>query len=513
MKTDIFRRIITIGSTAAMVLMSACGSNNESADLEAEYSRTLKVRTENPQSMTLSVESRYIGTVEAGSTVTVLPRVAAEVLSAEFEIGDHVSEGDLLFTMDDAAARIALQQSQSALAAASAGLTAAQCGYSAQESAYAIQEANFEIQNANADVAMLTAEDNANKMSTTELQLQIAVDTAAAKLTQARLAAGTAMENYHTAESLLIRAYDKDYPKDTIDQLELSLFTAKNASESAAYSCDMAQDSYDLAVKQQQDYLNYTKELTAASIQTQVLATEEQRVISQEQLEASFAQLAASGAQVDASRASVGQAAAAVSNAELALTYYSVVSPVSGTIVAKNVSEHNMSSPSQAAYMIETDEDSKVVFYVAERTMREMSLGNSVTAEQGGVVYTGSIVSVSSVIDQAQGLYRVEALLQGDTPLATGSTVSLQTISRQSRNVLTVPSDCIYYEGEQPYIYVFEDGAAHIRYVTTGLEENGRVGITEGLLAEDEVIVTWSSGLKDGTEVEILAEDPADTGL
>lgn len=501
MKTKNLKKILGTGTAALMLLMSACGSQAENS-AEEETEQILKVRTETPQTMTLSVESRYIGTVEAGSTVTILPRVNAEVLSAEFEVGDHVEEGDLLFTLDDESAQIAVEQAQTALDAAYAGLNAAQYGYYAQEAAHAIQEANYTIQNANADVTMLTAEDNANKMATTEYQLQVAVDNALAQLTQAKLSAGTAMENYHTAESLRNRAVEKDYPKDNIDQLEMSLFSARNASESAGQAVAVAQAAYDLALRQQQDYLNYTKDLTAASIQTQVLITEEQRGIYEEQLASSAAQLAASGAQVDAGRAKVGQAIAGLSNAQLALTYYTVTSPVSGTIISKGISEHNMAAPTQAAYVIETEEDNKVVFYVAERTMREISVGNSVTAEQNGAVYSGSIVSVSSVIDAAQGLYRVEALLYGDSPLSSGSSVSLQTISRQSRNVLTVPSDCIYYEGEQPYVYVLEGNTARIRYVSTGLEEDGHVEITEGILAEDPVIVTWSSGLKDGTVVE-----------
>ncbi|MCR5210897.1 MAG: efflux RND transporter periplasmic adaptor subunit [Lachnospiraceae bacterium] len=501
MKTKVLKRFLGIGIAATMLLTSACGSKTEDT-AATEEEQILKVRTETPQSQTISVESRYIGTVEAGSTITILPRVSAEVLSTEFEVGDHVSEGDLLFTLDDTSAQIAQQQAQAALNAANAGLSAAQCAYSGQEAAYAIQQANYNIQTANADVQMLTAADNANKMATTEYQLQVAVDRAEAQLTQAKLAAGTAMENYHTTESLLNRAVDKEAPKDTIDQLEMQLFSARNSSDSSAESVAVAEAAYDLAIRQQQDYLNFTKQLTSASIQSQVLATEEQRVISAEQLAASQATLEASGAQVEASRASVGQASAGLANAQLALTYYSVSSPVTGTIISKNITEHNMAAPTQAAYVIETDEDCKVVFYVAERTMREMTVGNSVTVEQNGENYTGSIVSVSSVIDQAQGLYKVEALIQGDAPLAGGSSVSLRTVSRQSVNALTVPSDCIYYEGEQPYLYVLEGDSARIRYVTTGLEEDGRVEITEGVVAEDPIIVTWSSGLKDGTAVE-----------
>lgn len=501
MKTIKLRSILGIGIAATMLLSSACGSKKDNS-AEAEEEQILKVHTESPQTMTLSVESRYIGTIEAGSTVTVLPRVSAEVLSAELEVGDHVSEGDLLFTLDDTAAQITLQQAQAAMNAANAGLSAAQCTYSAQESAYAIQEATYTINNSSADVAMLTAADNANKMITTEYQLQVAVDKAEAQLTQAKLAAGTAMENYHTAEELLNRAVDKDYPKDNIDQLELSLFSARNSSESSAESCAVAEAAYDLALRQQQDYLNYTKALTSASIQSQIIATEEQRTIYAEQLAAAQDTLQASGAQVEASRASVGQASATLANAQLALTYYSVTSPVSGTIISKNISEHNMAAPTQAAYVIETEDDSKAVFYVAERTMREMTVGNPVTAEQNGETYTGSIVSVSSVVDSSQGLYKVEALLQGNASLSSGSSVSLTTISRQSIDTLTVPSECIYYEGENPYLYVLDGNEAHIRYVKTGLEEDGRIEISEGIVADDAVITTWSSGLKDGTIVE-----------
>ena len=517
----VLRRLLAVAA-AGSLLLGACGEKETTVAETTEQDTTLTVTVEQPQVQTLSTQSRYIGTVEADNIVYVIPKVSAEVLEKHFEVGDHVEEGDLLFVMDDSLAQISLSQAQAGLSSAQAGLSAAQAGYQAQEAAIAAQQAGIVAQEAQAEVARINAAETMGTMDTTEAKLQMAIDNAEAQVKQARLGAGSATDAYYFAQEQLDKSWDyyndwdhapnvivmqyqtRDSYKMQIDNLELQKDNAYRQMMNAKDGCDIAQEALESAKQQLLDYQNYTKNTIAASTAAQVLGMDQQLQAGAAQLDAANSQLQATGANIQASRAGISQAQAAIQNAETALGYYTVTSPVSGTITSVGVSEHNMATPSQPAYTIQLDEPGKVVFYVAEKTMREMQVGNEAVMERDGVSFTGKIVSVSDVVDAQQGLYRIEAQASDSSKLPpSGSTVSILTVSRQSQDVLTVPSNVIYYDGEQAYVYVQGGNVARRRDISVGLMEADQVEVTDGLTAQDGVIVSWNSNMKDGAEIVV----------
>ena len=382
---------------AGSLLMSACGETENETVTTAETDTVLTVSVAPPEVLTLSTQSRFIGTVEADSTVYVIPKVSAEVLEKHFEVGDHVQEGDLLFVMDDSLAQISLSQAQ-------AGLSAAQAGYEAQEAAIAAQQAGIVAQEAQADVARISAAETMGTMDSNEQKLQMAIDNAETQVQTARLGAGSATDAYYFAQEQLDKALEMyndwdnkataavmmQYPnrssfKTQVDSLELQKDNAYRQMIQAKDACDIAQEALDSAKQQLADYQNYTKNTIAASTEAQIIGVDQQLEAGAAQLDAANSQLQATGANIQASRAGISQAEAAIANAETALSYYTVTSPVSGTIQSIGISEHNMASPSQPAYTIQCDEPGKVVFYVAEKTMREMSVGNEALMERDGI--------------------------------------------------------------------------------------------------------------------------------
>lgn len=55
-----------------------------------------------------------------------------------------------------------------------------------------------------------------------------------------------------------------------------------------------------------------------------------------------------------------------------------------------------------------------------------------------------------------------------------------------------------YFDEGNAYVYVAQDGTAVRTEVTVGLYTADTIAVTSGLTAGDEVITTWSAGLKDG---------------
>lgn len=577
-KTSIFLIFLII-----MMTLSAC-KDKEAAVEESIADKPIMVKQQLPDVKSLATLSNYVGTVEADSTVNIIPKVSAEVLSANYIVGDHVNAGDLLFTLDDSTAQIALDQANAGLKSAQAGLNAAQANYEAGKASLVAQEASK-------TATQVSAYETLGKLDTTGQQMQLAADSAYIQArqaginsdsahetyefykdqikdtenqknelkdaeNQARAAMGvtqealsqatttlndlnwikTEYENYNTpgmtpeeflqsmgfasatelyqaiikAQNAVNKAqegYDaasEAYATtqaalgsidSALDQLYLQKDTAGNTAENASLSYSLAVESSELAKKQKQDFDNYTRYTITSGAIAQAIGAEQQ-------LTASGAQVRAGGAQVAAGSAGVDQANAAVASAKTALSYYSVNAPVSGTITAINISEHNMCSPSQVAYTIKSDAAVKIVFYVAEKSAQEMFPDDLITLEKDGVTYDGRIILVSDELDSGKGLYRVEAqLLDPSVSLPYDSTISLRAASRQVKDALTVPIDSVYYDNEQAYLFVNENGFARRKDVAVGLSEGGSIEIKEGINANDLVITSWTSGLKEGTKV------------
>ncbi len=572
-----------LGFMILTMMLTAC-EKKEAVVEESIADKPIMVKQQLPDVKSLATLSNYVGTVEADSTVNIIPKVSAEVLSANYIVGDHVNAGDLLFTLDDSTAQIALDQANAGLKSAQAGLNAAQANYEAGKASLVAQEASK-------TATQVSAYETLGKLDTTGQQMQLAADSAyvqarqaginsdsahetyefykeqikdtenqknelkeadnqartAMNITQEALSQATAVfndlnrikteyENYNnpgmTKEEFLksmgfssvteldqaittaqneVNKAQEGYNKaseaysttqaalgsvdSALDQLYLQKDTAGNTAENAALSYSLAVESSELANKQKQDFDNYTRYTITSGALAQAIGAEQQ-------LTASGAQVRAGGAQVAAGSAGVDQASAAVASAKTALSYYKVNAPVSGTITAINISEHNMCSPTQIAYTIKSDAAVKIVFYVAEKSAQEMYPDDLITLEKDGLTYDGRIILVSDELDAGKGLYRVEAqLLDPSVSLPYDSTISLRAASRQVKDALTVPIDSVYYDNEQAYLFVNENGVARRKDVVVGLSEGGSIEIKEGINANDLVITSWTSGLKEGTKV------------
>ncbi len=77
---------------------------------------------------------------------------------------------------------------------------------------------------------------------------------------------------------------------------------------------------------------------------------------------------------------------------------------------------------------------------------------------------------------------------------------------------MLIPTDAVYYEGGQSMVYLYKDGAVVEQAVEVGVYDAEQTQITGGLTIEDDVIVTWSSELFEGSEVELYGGTSASGG-
>ena len=206
----------------------------------------------------------------------------------------------------------------------------------------------------------------------------------------------------------------------------------------------------------------------------------------------------------DALDTQIQNARLALESAGNAMDNFTLTAPISGTVEAVNVTENNMASAGAPAFVISASGEKTATFYVTDDVAAGMQMGQAVTVTSQGVEYHGTVSQVGLAVDAATGLFKMEAVLENALDLPNGKTVELTTTAYSQSGAILVPSDALYFEsGDSSYVYVVQDGTAVRRNVTVGLYDNETTAITGGLNVGEEVVTTWSAGLRDGSLVRV----------
>ena len=516
------KSIVSIFVLSLVFCLTGCNSTENTE--EATEDKRITVKVDTPKISSIENSGDFIGTVQSEEQVYVMSKLSGDVTETFFEVGDYVNEGDLLFTVDDTSAQIQLKQANASLSSANASLNTAKAG----------------VNTANANINYQTASvtESFAKSDTTEKQLQLSIDQAEVNFRNNEINIGTldntltnlkdklndvndgidalkpqlegakaeyaaalsdaqsnptdqAKQEAANAKKSILDTYSsnlsslessKDSLESSIKQTEASISTAKNSNSLIVELADIARD-------QKSDYQNYTR----ATIGNGGLASLAQAQAGVVQAEAGVVQ----------SKAGITQAQAAVDAAKLQLDYANVTAPVSGIITSKGVTKNNMTSTGSVAYTIMSDGSKFVVFYVSEDIMRELQVGQSITVEKNNEELEAVITENPQVADANTGLFMVKARVNGNEDLVSGIKVKLNMTTKHADNVMTLPIDAVYHESEKSFVYTYVNGKANKVYVETGLYDDEKIEIISGITTDDQVITTWSSQLRNGSEVKV----------
>lgn len=553
---------------ASNLVFTGCGSQETAAVVEEN--KDLLVEVMNPATESIYLYNDFMGTIESSQEVVVMPKTGGTVTNKYFEVGDTVNAGDMLFTLDDEAIRISLTTAEANLKSAQAGKESAQVGYEAQvaQANAQVTTANATVGTmGSTEMGLQSAVDNAKKkLEQAEAAAKLAEETYNLEYKQIKFSqddyddakdakedaedkieeiddelnrfrryeeyasngdwdnfkrsTGVELDDTATAEEIEKAIVDKiGSTKDELHNQRDKAITARNTAddsidalkyardgqelksesnrvnkENALDMVESAKQALEIAQQQLTEYQNYQKAQTEAGAQSTFAGAQ--------------ATLANANSNLTSVDASLTAAQANVESAQLQLEYTKIHAPVTGVITEINVSEHNMVNAGMRAYVISSEDGIKAVFYVSEKVMRSIQEGQAVILERNGENYDAVITNVSNVVDAANGLFKVEAAIEGDTSaLITGSSVKLKTVVESAESVMALPIDSVYYENQEPYVFCMADGKAVKTPIETGISDDKNIQILSGLTPESQVITSWASGLSDG--VGVYTEDRA----
>ena len=305
---------------------------------------------------------------------------------------------------------------------------------------------------------------------------------------------------------------DVDTPLCRIDDESavLSLESAQASYNSALENYNSAQASYggsDLSLLQEQ--LRQAQENYDATVSLHELGSVSQSEVDQayQSLISAQASLDSAKASLSSSQANIRSAQVSVETAEYQLSLYRLSSPISGVVEAVNVTENNYTSAGTTAFVISNGNNKTITFYVTDQVRQNLVLGQEVTATHGGTTYHGAVTEISGVVDATTGQFKIKAIIEQAGDLPDGLSVELSTTAYQEEHAILLPSDALFFENGNAYVYTVQDGTAVRTPVTVGIYTTETCAITDGLTEGTEVITTWSSSLRDGVAIRINGQE------
>ena len=303
-----------------------------------------------------------------------------------------------------------------------------------------------------------------------------------------------------TVEEVMVKVGDTISPEDTLCRIDdesarLSLESARATYSNTLASCGGS----DLSLLREQ--LQMAQDTYDATMSLYELGSATQTEVDQARQALNSAQSSLEPAQATLRSSQLG-----VESAEYQLSLHSVKSPISGVVEAVNVTENNFTPSGTTAFIISNGGNKTVTFYVTDQVRQTLELGQAVTVAYGGNGYDGVITEISGVVDGITGQFKVKASVSGAQSLPDGLSVELTTAAYRAEDAVLVPSDALFFESGEAYVYVARDGAAMRTEVTVGIYTTETSAVTEGLEPGTEVITTWSSGLRDGVAVLVKNE-------
>lgn len=227
------------------------------------------------------------------------------------------------------------------------------------------------------------------------------------------------------------------------------------------------------------------------------------------------AQLAVQGvsqAQVDSDLADLKSKNALVAQQSALVAKKTIRAPFAGRVGITTVNPGQYLNPGDKIVTLQAIDPIYVDFYLPQRKVGELSLGQSVAARSdayAGIVFSGKITAISPKIDPATRNVQVEATIPNPKrQLLPGMFANASVDVGTKQRYLTLPQTAVTYNPYGSTVFVVasgKTGALEVQqaFVVTGETRGDQVAIVKGLKEGQQVVTTGQIKLKNGTPVVI----------
>lgn len=211
------------------------------------------------------------------------------------------------------------------------------------------------------------------------------------------------------------------------------------------------------------------------------------------------ADISASGSSNSAADAQVKQALGSLRAAQANLAKTILRTPISGTVNSIDIRTGDFINSFAQIAEVANNNALEIVTYVGDKERSLLSVGDEVSIEGG---FTGIISEIAPAVDTQTRKTEVRIAAEG-IDVQNGDTVNVtKEIGSSTNTDVIIPLSAVKFQLEDGVVFLVEDGKLVARDVELGVVRGGSVTVLNGLSSADRFVVD-ARGLLEGAEVEI----------
>lgn len=226
---------------------------------------------------------------------------------------------------------------------------------------------------------------------------------------------------------------------------------------------------------------------------------------------------AASRSQLDEAVAKLTQAQATVAKTKILIAQKNIKAPFDGKVGIKLVDTWQFVSAGTALVTLQAVDPMKVNFYLPEQHLPKLMLGQPISVKVEAYPnkdFKGTITAINAKVNTNSHNILVQGTIaNAEKHLVPGFFADVKVLLPQTQPVVAVPETAVDFSLFGNSVYVVEpkgenkEGKPNLivkrRFVVTGERQSGKVVITKGLTAGEEIVTSGQMKLNDGTLITI----------
>ena len=492
--------IVVVLLVAAYFLLFA--GNGE----EASGEKPLRTVTTAPVTSFSDISTlTLIGTVESVDQAVIETEASGRITSVNTDLGESVSAGSVIATLENASERAAVLQAEGAYEAALAA--AAQSDISTEEAEKSLQSAKNTALNT-VRSAFITAQDTVlnsfdqfygNPENVTP-GLRIGNTSYTSFLNNERVSLKSVLANWQqevasiTSDSDL--AGSLSIAEERIEKLIViteTFITIFNDQDTTGYT--------------QAELATFSNQFTDLSGQLNAtLSTIENATNGLASAEATLERvnLGGTGGDVSAANAQVKQALGSLRAAQANLSKTIIRTPITGVVNALSVKVGDYVSNFSPVATIANNNALEITTFVGDADRSQLTLNQPVTIE-GNI--PGTIVAIAPAVDPATRKVEIKISTESDA-IANGDTVDISLTKSEeadTNSVIVVPLTAVKFSDTDGFLYTIEDSRIKSHPVELGQIYGSVIEVLNGAESNMEIVVD-ARGLSIGQQVEAITQ-------
>jgi RND family efflux transporter MFP subunit len=499
-----------LGVIGVLALIGAYMALRGGDDVAPEEAQKLPVVTvQSVISLEETGSFTVVGTVRAVSEAKLQAEAGGRITAVNAQIGDQVSAGTILGSIENGSERAQLLQAEAAYESALAGAALSEVSVGDAENALNGAKNNAVTSYRNAyitvhDITLNTVDIFFGNPDSPTPGIRISPEGKSEYLNTSRYALGKTLTIWQKESTALTTEGDLDGALRTAEARTKDLTGIVDA---LVFAVGRAESSDVLKGKLVSDYMSSLNDARTSLNGTLSALTNAQTALTSARENVRRAQIGSTeNTEVSLANAQVKQALGALRSAQVNYEKTLVRTPISGIVNSLNLTVGEFISVGQPAAIVANNGSLEISTALGEKDLARVRIGDTVKINN---TVEGTITRVAPAIDPVTGKSEVKISTANADSLKNGSTVSVAFTHKNDASAteakdIVVPLKSLKMLASGSVAFGVTPENKLVSYpVVLGTILGDSVQILEGLSLETE-IVTDARGLKEGDEVTVI---------